>query len=154
MRKMLLSMRKDVFDKVLSGEKIYEHRKVFPNEPVKAYVYVSSPIKSICGVMYLSNKTSLLDWKETYKDDPKCIQRIDKYLLHYNFAMEINRFENTNAISLKKLKEDLTRFVVPQMYYYIEDSELLNYLEKNLVSNGIVVTHTYENITSSLICKA
>lgn len=154
MRKMLLSMRKDVFDKVLSGEKIYEHRKVFPNEPVKAYIYVSSPIKSICGVMYLSNKTSLLDWKETYKDDPKCIQRIDKYLLHYNFAMEINRFENTNAISLKKLKEDLTRFVVPQMYYYIEDSELLNYLEKNLVSNGIVVTHTYENITSSLICKA
>lgn len=63
MRKILLSLRTDVYLKVLSGEKIYEHRKVFPNEPVKAYIYVSAPMKSICGIMYLSNKTSLLDWK-------------------------------------------------------------------------------------------
>ena len=33
MRTMLMSLRDDVYRKVLSGEKIYEHRKVFPDEP-------------------------------------------------------------------------------------------------------------------------
>lgn len=153
MRTMLLSLKENVYKRVLSGEKIYEHRKVFPNEPVKAYLYVSSPMKAICGVMYLSNKTSLLEWKEKYKDDADCMKRIDEYLIHYKFAMEINRFENTNAIPLEKLRTDLTKFIVPQMYYFIENSELLDYLEKNLVPDGKVVTHTYENITSDMICK-
>ena len=80
MRTMLLSLRKDVYDKVLSGEKIYEHRKVFPDEPVKAYIYVSSPMKAICGIMYLSNKTSLLELKEKYKVDNECVARIESYL--------------------------------------------------------------------------
>lgn len=56
---MLMSLRDDVYRKVLSGEKIYEHRKVFLDEPVKAYIYVSAPTKAICGIMYLSNRTSL-----------------------------------------------------------------------------------------------
>lgn len=56
MRKMLLSFKADVYEKVLSGEKIFEHRKVFPNEPVKAYLYVSNPKKAITGIMYLENK--------------------------------------------------------------------------------------------------
>lgn len=154
MRTMLLSLREDVYKKVLSGEKIYEHRKVFPDEPVKAYIYVSTPMKSICGIMYLSNKTSLLDWKEKYKDDLDCIKRIDSYLPQHKFGMEINRFENTNAIPLDMLRNDLTKFVVPQMYYFIEGTELLEYLEKNLYPDGVVVTHEYDNITSDMICKS
>lgn len=154
MRTMLLSLRTDVYQKVLSGEKIYEHRKVFPDEPVKAYIYVSSPMKSICGIMYLSNKISLLDWKEKYKDDIDAVKRIDSYLPQCKFGMEINRFENTNTIPLEQLRVDLTKFIVPQMYYFIEDSELLKYLESNLIPDGKVVTHSYENITSDMICKS
>jgi predicted transcriptional regulator len=150
---MLLSLRDDVYKKVLSGEKIYEHRKVFPDEPVKAYIYVSSPMKAICGVMYLGNKTSLLDWKDKYKDDCEAVKRIESYLSKHKYGMEINRFENTNAIALEKLSIDLPKFVVPQMYYFIENSELLSYLEKNLVPDGIVVTHTYDKITSDKICR-
>lgn len=154
MKTMLLSLKYDVYKRVLSGEKIYEHRKVFPNEPIKAYLYVSSPMKSICGIMYLSNKTSLLNWKKQYRNDKECIKRIDNYLTQYKFGMEINRFENTNAIHLRQLREDLEKFIVPQMYYFIDNSELLNYLENNLRPDGTVVTHTYENITSDMICKS
>ena len=68
--------------------------------------------------------------------------------------MEINRFENTNSIPLDKLRKDLTKFIVPQMYYFIENSELLSYLETYLKPDGIVVTHTYENVTSDMICKS
>ena len=152
-RIMLMSLKKEVYDKVLSGEKIYEHRKVFPDEPVKAYIYVSTPIKAICGIMYLNNKTPLLDWKEQYSDDVEAIKRIDKYLENYKFGMEITKFENTNSIPLEKLRKDLSKFIVPQMYYFIEDSELLSYLEANLVPNGTVITHTYDNVTSDMICK-
>ena len=115
---MLMSLRDDVYRKVLSGEKIYEHRKVFPDEPVKAYIYVSAPTKAICGIMYLSNRTSLLKWKEQYKDDAECVKRINEYLSHHNYAMEINKFERTNSIDLEQLRADLSKFVVPQMYYY------------------------------------
>jgi len=154
MRTMLLSLRADVYQKVLSGEKIYEHRKVFPDEPIKAYIYVSKPIKSICGIMYLSNKTSLLDWKEKYKDDGEAVKRIEAYLPQHKFGMEINRFENTNAIPLEILRQDLSKFIVPQMYYFIDDSELLRYLEEKLIPDGTVVTHNYDEITSAMICKS
>ena len=52
---MLLSFKADVFERVKSGEKIYEHRRVFPDEPVKAYLYISTPVKAIVGIMRLDN---------------------------------------------------------------------------------------------------
>lgn len=50
MRKMLLSFKSDIYQKVISGEKIYEHHKVFLNEPIEAYLYVSTPVKAITGI--------------------------------------------------------------------------------------------------------
>ena len=44
MRTMLLSFKADVYKRVITGEKIYEHRKVFPDEPVLAYLYVSDVV--------------------------------------------------------------------------------------------------------------
>lgn len=152
MRTMLLSFREDVFKRILSGEKIYEHRKVFPDEPVKAYLYISAPMKAICGILYLSNRTSLLDWKEKYQYDSECVERINKYLIHHNYVVEINRFENTNAIPLENLRKELKKFVVPQMYYYIDDTDLLKYLEEKLVPDGIIINHSFDNITSDMIC--
>lgn len=154
MRTMLMSLREDVYKKVLSGEKIYEHRKVFPDEPVKAYIYVSKPVQAICGVMYLSNKTSLLDWREKYKDDAAAVKRIDDYLPIYKFGMEINRFENSKPIPIADLRQNLDKFIIPQMYYFIEDSELLKYIEANIELDGVVVTHEYDKITSDMICKS
>ena len=62
MRTMLLSFKADVYKRVLSGEKIYEHRKVFPNEPILAYLYVSSPVQVITGKMVLGNKRKIEDF--------------------------------------------------------------------------------------------
>lgn len=154
MRTMLISFKPDVYLKLVSGEKIYEHRKVFPDEPVKAYIYVSSPVKAISGIIYLNNRTSLQQWKQKYRYDPECVKRIDNYLLRYNYAMEINKFERTNSISLGQLKKDLDRFIVPQMYYYIENTELLAYLEEKLEADGLIIEHKYDNIKSSMICKS
>lgn len=153
MRKMLLSFKADVFQKVLSGEKIYEHRRVFPDEPIEAYLYVSAPVKAIVGIMHLEHKTDIESWKEKYKYDEAALYRIDEYLKHHQYAMEIKDFQNTNAISLYKLRDELSRFVVPQMYYFIDDSELLDYLQKNLIPVGDLIQHDFSDIKSNQICK-
>lgn len=153
MRTMLLSFKADVYKRVITGEKIYEHRKVFHNEPVIAYLYVSAPIKAITGIMKLDNKTSIESWKEKYAYDEKAISRIDDYLIHHKYAMEITEFQETNSIPLEQLRDELSRFVVPQMYYYIENSELLKYLEKNLQPVGEKIVHDFSSIPSDLICK-
>ena len=153
MRTMLLSFKADVYKKVITGEKIYEHRKVFPDEPIKAYLYVSSPIKSVVGIMHLNNKTAIEDWKEKYSYDENAIERITKYLQHYKYAMEISDFQDTNKIPLEKLRSVLPGFVVPHMYYFIDDTPLLNYLEQNLVPCGERIVHDFSNIGSKQICK-
>lgn len=153
MRTMLLSFKADVYKKVITGEKIYEHRKVFPDEPIKAYLYVSSPIKSIVGIMHLNNKTAIENWKEQYSYDEKALERIACYLQHHKYAMEITDFQDTNKISLEQLRMDLPRFVVPQMYYFIDDTPLLDYLEQNLIPYGERIVHDFTHITSEQICK-
>lgn len=64
MKTLLLSLKPEVFKNVLSGEKIYEHRRVFPNEPVIAYIYVSRPVQALAGIMCLGNKKNIVDWKK------------------------------------------------------------------------------------------
>lgn len=152
MRTMLLSLKPEVFQNVQSGKKIYEHRKVFPDEPVKAYIYISKPIQALAGIMYLGNKINIEYWKEKYKEDIDAQIRIEDYLKHYKVAMEIQKFQNTSSITLADIKKVFPNFLIPQMYYYLDNHPLLHYLEDNLVPIGKPITHTFENITSDQIC--
>ena len=154
MRTMLLSFKADVYKKVISGDKMYEHRKVFPNEPIKAYLYVSHPVKAITGIMYLENRIEIEKWKDKYSYDNDAMERIDDYLKCHKYAVEITKFEETNEISLEQLRSDLPKFIVPQMYYYIDDLPLLKYLEENLKLTGKVFLHDFSNIKSNQICKS
>ncbi len=153
MRTMLLSFKADVFQKLISGQKIYEHRRVFPNEPIEAYLYVSSPVKAIQGIMHLSNRINIESWKEQYSYDKDALLRIDSYLSQHKYAMEINDFQNTNAISLTQLRMDIPGFVVPQMYYFIDDSYLLKYLKEHLRNESPFITNDFSEIKSTQICK-
>lgn len=78
MKKRLLSFKADVYQKVITGEKIYEHRKVFPNEPIEAHLYVSAPVKAITGIMHLNNKIDIESWKTLYVDDADALRCIEK----------------------------------------------------------------------------
>lgn len=152
MKKMLLSFSYNVFNKVILGEKIFEHRKVFPNDTIEAYLYVSAPIKAITGIMILQNRTDLLQWREKYSYDSAAALRIEEYMKIYKYVMEIRKFQKTNSISLEKLRNDLPGFVVPQMYYYLDGTDLLVYLENELFTIGTPIEHDFSNITSEMIC--
>lgn len=153
MRTILLSFKADVYKKVKTGKKIYEHRKFFPDGPIKAYLYVSTPIKSIVGIMHLDNKVEIESWKEKYAYDKNTLARIDSYLQCHKYAMEITDFQDTNKIALTQLRNDLPEFVVPQMYYFIDDKPLLKYLDKNLTPLGEKIVPDFSHITSEQICK-
>ena len=153
MKTILLSLKAPVFNNVHSGKKIFEHRKCFPDEPIKAYIYVSSPVKAISGILYLSNKTSLHDLRKKYEFDQSCVSRIDDYLNRgYQYVMQIDKYIATNEIKLDCLRKELSKFVVPQMYYFIDNTDLLTYLNNNLLNTGYEINNTFDHITSNMIC--
>ena len=154
MRKMLLSFRPDVYKKIKSGVKIFEHRRNFPDEPIMAYMYVSSPVKAITGVVYLGKRHCLSDWMEVYKEDSNAVTRIKEYMetYHYRYAMEIDSFQETSQISLDDLRENIPGFVAPQMYIYLDGTELLEYIESNLKMTDLQVEHSFERIEACQVC--
>lgn len=56
---MLLSMQPFWTEKVLSSIKIYEYRNRFPDEQIKAYIYESTPVQSITGVLLLGHRIEI-----------------------------------------------------------------------------------------------
>lgn len=50
-------------------------------------------------------------------------------------------FTKTVRIPLNQFRTDIKGFIVPRMYYYIDDSDLLNYLKVNLTP----LEETYQN---------
>ena len=145
---MLLSVRPDVYEKIKSGLKIFEHRRNFPDEPIMAYMYVSSPVKAITGVVYLGKRHCLSDWMEDYKEDSNAVTRIKEYIekYHYRYAMEIDRFQETSQILLDDLRKNVPGFVAPQMYIYLDGTELLEYIESNLKMIDLQVERSFERI--------
>ena len=151
-RKMLLSFKPEVYEKIKSGKKIFEHRRNFPDEPIMAYMYVSAPVKAITGIVYLGKRHLLSDWKEEFKEDKDAVARIEKYQESYRYAMEIDKFQETTQISLEDLRRDVNGFVAPQMYIYLDDTDLLKYIENHIKLCSLKKVHSFENIQSISVC--
>lgn len=152
MRKMLLSFKPEVYEKIKSGKKKFEHRRNFPDEPIMAYMYVSAPVKAITGIVYLGKRHLLSDWREEFSDDKDAVARIDKYQELYRYAMEIDEFQETTEISLDDLRRDVPGFVAPQMYVYLDGTELVGYIEKNITKKSVRIKHSFDSIMSNEVC--
>lgn len=153
MRKMLLSFKPDVYEKIKNGTKVFEHRRNFPDEPIMAYMYVSAPVKAITGIVYLGNRHKLSDWKNEYSYDKEAVKRILKYEESYRYAMEIFEFQETNSLPLDSVKEAVKGFVAPQMYIYLDNNmDLLQYIDEHITMQGINIKNAFDNIVSTQIC--
>lgn len=152
MRKMLLSFKPEVYEKIKSGKKIFEHRRNFPDEPIMAYMYVSSPVKAVTGIVYLGKRHLLSDWREEFKNDKDAVARIEKYQESYRYAMEIDEFQETAEISLDDLRHAVPGFVAPQMYMYLDGTELLEYINKHIKIQKVHLIHSFNRIASEQIC--
>lgn len=153
MRKMLLSFKPSVYQKIYDGVKIFEHRRNFPDEPIMAYMYVSKPVRAITGIVYLKNRHQITDWEDEFKLDYDALQRISEYKKLYRYAMEIHEFQETNEIRLDDLRKNVPNFCAPQSYIYLDNNKTLKeYIEKNIFLKEININHDFSKITSDQIC--
>lgn len=115
-------------------------------------MYISRPIQQISGILYLENRVTLEEWKHQYEYDPLAISRIEEYMTKYKVAMEIQQFQETTSIPLSRIKKDFPDFLVPQMYYYIDNHPILGYIENSIAPVGKPIIHSFDNISSNDIC--
>lgn len=154
MKKILLSFKPYWFEKIKSGQKIFEYRTRFCDEPVIAYMYVSRPVMAITGIIELGNRINLRDWKEEYKNDVEVLARIEDFATRNNYAMPIRRYQSTTSISLEELRSSLPGFIAPQMYYNLYNNvELLNFIEENIRILDEEIVHSFNGDIKDKICQ-
>lgn len=154
MKKILLSFKPFWYEKIKSGEKIFEYRSRFCNEPVIAYMYVSKPVMGITGVIKLDKRIELEDWKLQYKDNDKVYKRICDFKQRNNYAMPIIEFRDTNILSIDEIRKNVPGFAAPQMYYNLgEESVLLKFIERNIVFSNLSIYNSFEGDFTEDICR-
>lgn len=139
MKVILLSFDYDVFLKLKAGKKKIEYRKHFPSGDVKAYFYVCRPMQAISGMAHFGKKIPINDLLLKCPDDKKIASDVKQNRDYCNYAVPIIDFQLTNEISLDSLIRNLDRFVIPRMYYYIDDTELLAYLDNIMHPEGNLI---------------
>ena len=154
MKKILLSFKPFWYEKIKSGEKIFEYRKRFCDEPVMAYMYVSRPVMAVAGIIMLDRRISLEDWKIKYKDDKEIYDRVCDFSERNNYAMPVLEFIPTSCLSLKEIQKVIPNFIAPQMYYNLEENgELLQLLNQELVIYEEKRVNSFENNINNKICE-
>ena len=129
---ILLSIKPHYVREIISGDKVFEFRKKFPNLndlniSSKIFIYCSKPVMAIVGSFivkhhYHSDFTSLMNdisATEAYSN------RISKYLIDKSscHALEISGLViYKNKITLKELRDEFNGFSPGQSYRYLDPS--------------------------------
>lgn len=149
-----MSFWPSIFQKIKCQEKLIEYRRRFPSNCTVAYMYISKPIKAICGIIYFGNIHSISDWKEEYKDNIEVANRIEDFDGSYCYGAEIAGFQEIAPISLNDLRKNVSNFVAPQSYLLLENNKILkDYIDANTVFIGERIQNDNSNIFPEHICK-
>lgn len=146
-----MSFWPDVYNRIINQEKIFEYRRTFPKQCTKVYMYVSSPIKAICGILYFDNIYKLDTFLGQYNKEVD--KRIISYSDKYRFTGTIKAIQKIKPISLDELRLNVPGFTAPQSYLYIENfPSLENYINENVVTDGKIITNNLDNIFPDFLC--
>lgn len=154
MRTMLLSFSPRWYEDLSSGRKIYEHRKRFCDEEVLAYIYLGLPHRKIVAKVVLGKKIDMQEWLTAYCNDEEAIIRIKDYMTRSKVAMPIKSFQAIEPIDVRKMEKTIAGFRVPISYMFIDDKPyILDYIKEREKTSNDVIYHSFENITSDMICR-
>ena len=132
-KRVLMSLREEYYDAMLEGRKHYEYRTRYLKEESEAYIYISKTKKSIVAkikfgepIIADANTIALIAEQE----EPGSYNGMMEYLYNnigYAIPVEIIPIEE---VSLSKLQQQFSNFVVPQSYYLLDKKpELLSFLD-------------------------
>lgn len=149
----VMSFWPSVYNRICDQTKLLEYRRRFPKNCEYAYMYVSSPVKAICGIVYFGKKYDLEEWKKEYAYDSEIIKRIDKNLDNYKYAYEIKAIQKIKPITLKSLRENNDGFVAPQSYLLLNNfPELAKYIKSQEEFIDEVITNDLVDLLPNNIC--
>lgn len=149
MEHLLLSLKPHYAELVFQGLKGAElRRRIIPSiKNRKVYIYVSSPVRQVCGGFRVGEV-----WKDTPEkiwDQVSELAQIDKsdFDAYYSgrkiaYALQVtNVWVYKNPISLNNLRKRFSGFVVPQSWRYVRYEEFQSFqrmkrLENNNIANG------------------
>lgn len=80
MRTILLSFDEKWYSVLKSGEKIFEHRRKFCNEEVRAFLYLGKPRQQIVAEIGLGKRELLEDWLQQYQEEKEVADRISDFM--------------------------------------------------------------------------
>lgn len=130
---LLMSLREENYDKMLSGEKKYEYRTRYMKEESIAFIYISRTIKAIVakiefGVPYYGTAEEISMIAE--KEFPGSYDLYMNWLSGRNcYAIPVKKIFPKKIIPLSMLKENFSNFSVPQSYYILNKKpNILKYL--------------------------
>ena len=154
MKEILLSFKPNIFELIRSGKKIFEYRKNFPDGKVRAYMYVSKPVQQIVGYVDLDNRIDLIEWENKYSKYKEVSRRIDEYRSRNNkYVMPIMTFQMTSSISLEQIRKNISKFVIPQSYYYLSTfPELNEFVHNNIIEYEEKIHNDFSVINQDDIC--
>ena len=154
MRKLLFSFSNYWFQYLNLGKMKFEYRKVLPAEETWVYYYVGKPVMAITGMAHYGSRESLKDWLTLYGSRSETVKnRILDYMTDCNYAVKIYEYIQTNRIPLQELRENVPGFNPPRMYYYIDNTPLLEYLENNVKPCGKKWEFSFDQILDKDICN-
>lgn len=133
-KNILLSLREEYYNDMLSGKKHYEYRTRFLKEKTTAYIYISKTKKKIVakiefGIPIIGTATEIARIAEN--DEPGCFDDMISYFYNdIGYAIPIEKIIPIEEISLEELKSLFSDFVVPQSYYILDKKKkLLEFLQ-------------------------
>lgn len=148
MKEIFLSFRPEYFKPLLYGIKKYEYRKRFCDEETKAYLYLSGKSRQVVGIMELGRPVRLDRTRENYLKYPETLKRVDKYILNREVnaipIMSLSLFEH--PISLDEIREEIPRFMPPQMYFVLDNHPKLRSILDRQPLNEKLFIHNHKDI--------
>lgn len=129
--KVLLSIKPEYVEQIVSGKKKFEYRKrIFKQEVESVVIYSTMPVGKIIGEFTIDkiiNDTPLQLWEKTRKHSGISKESFMTYFSDRQdgFAIKIKEFIPYDLpINPKDVEDD---FVAPQSYKYIRDNSALSY---------------------------
>lgn len=154
MKTVLLSFNPKYYEPLKNGEKKYEYRSRFANDDIKAYLYLSSPIRKVVAIVYFGKRISLEKMLEMYADNSNAVCRINDYINQYKkkYAVPVLKIDFLEPISLEEIRKHIPGFMPPQSYMIIKENSELEEILKKMNYNGSSIVLDHENVTADEVC--
>jgi hypothetical protein len=153
LRTILLSFDEKWYPVLKSGDKIFEHRRKFCNEEVRAYLYLGKPRQQIVAEIGLAKRELLEDWLEQYRDNAEVVCRIQDFMMKNKFAMKVLWFKEIEPINMAELQENFPELKIPISFHFLDKKPaVLNWLDENKKYTGYQIENDFSDISQDDIC--